>query len=67
MIEKPMLARSKMSHVQSGAQIITSNASWKILNDKYEVSLPRLIAEVVLNCNFSYESLLPQCILKHQK
>lgn len=29
-------------------------------------SIPRFIAEVVLYCNFTYKSLLPQCILKNE-
>lgn len=31
------------------------------------ICIPRFIAEVVLNCDFSHESLLPQCILKNEK
>jgi hypothetical protein len=31
-----------------------------------ESSIPGLIAEVVLNCNFSYKSLLPRSILKNK-
>ena len=34
--------------------------------DRERESIPGLIAEIVLNCNFSYKSLLPQCILKNE-
>ena len=42
-----------------------------MLKNRYErererESIPGLIAEIVQNCNFSYKSLLPQCILKNE-
>ena len=36
------------------------------MRERERESIPGLIAEIVLNCNFSYKSLLPQCILKNE-